>query len=577
MNVERTVYMYFREEYDKWLKSSLIDQETKNRLVQLDDRTIEDSFYKSLSFGTGGLRGIIGDGCNRMNLYTVRRATQGLSDYLLDQIENASTQGVAIAYDSRNYSKEFALEAALTLCENGIKAYLFESIRTTPELSFAVRYLNCAAGIVITASHNPKEYNGYKVYGADGGQITLEAANQIINRIDAVDLLTCNRELRPVEAQEKGLLVSLGEEIDTAYISAVKSLTFGNYNRDINVMYTPLHGTGLMPIQRCLSELGYTNISVLASQAIADGNFPTVKSPNPEEANALKLAIDEAERIGADLVLGTDPDCDRVGVAIKLGNGKFTLLTGNQIGALLIHYLLTSGRTIPINGAVVKTIVTSELGAKIAAANGLKVFDTLTGFKYIGEKISEFESTEDYEFVFGYEESYGYLTGTFVRDKDAVIATVLIVEMAAYYSEKGYNLEAVLNDIYKQYGYYKESLHSITLPGIEGQKQITKIMSIFNDTSKITKLVNNVQCIEDYDHQIKTDVITNLVTSIDLPQSDVLKFILSDGSWFAVRPSGTEPKIKLYFSVNGESDAIVMNKLSSLEELVLSVIKGDAK
>ncbi len=558
--------MNFREEYAKWLNSSMIDQETKNRLEKLDEKMTEDCFYKNLSFGTGGLRGIIGDGSNRMNLYTIRKATQGLANYLVEHYPSAKVKGVAIAYDSRNFSKEFALETALTLAANGIKAYLFESIRTTPELSFTVRHLNCVAGIVITASHNPKEYNGYKVYGADGGQITLEAANEIITKIDKLDLLECNKVISLNEAEKDELLVWIGKPVDDVYIEKVKQLAFNAVNKDIKVMYTPLHGTGLMPIKRCLTELGYTNISILSKQAEADGNFPTVKSPNPEEAEALKLAIEEAKALGIDLVLGTDPDCDRIGVAIRNKMGEFELLTGNQIGALLIHYLLTSGREIPKNGALIKTVVTSELGAKIASAHGLTVFNTLTGFKYIGEKIGIFESNKDYEFIFGYEESYGYLAGTFVRDKDAVIASVLIVEMAAYYSSKGYNLAEVLNDIYLQYGYYKESLKTITLPGIEGQQKISEMMAIFRDSEKISKIIADLCWIEDYEQQIKTNPVSQEKIAIALPQSDVLKFILEDQSWFAVRPSGTEPKLKFYFSANGKTADAAEQRLNFIEK-----------
>lgn len=565
--------MDYRKEYAKWLNSTMIDQETKNRLGELDEKTIEDSFYKDLSFGTGGLRGIIGDGSNRMNLYTIRRATQGLCNYLIEQYASAKEQGVAIAYDSRNYSKEFALETALTLSANGIKAYLFESIRTTPELSFTVRHLSCAAGIVITASHNPKEYNGYKVYGSDGGQITLEAANQIISKISEVDLLECSLSLSKEVAEQEGLLVWIGQAIDDAYIEKVKQLAVSPANKNIKVMYTPLHGTGLMPIQRCLTELGYNHISVLAQQAEADGNFPTVKSPNPEEAEALKLAIEEAKTLGIDLVLGTDPDCDRVGVAIKNAYGEFELLTGNQIGALLIHYLLTSNREIPKNGALIKTIVTSELGAKIARTHGLTVFDTLTGFKYIGEKIGEFESTQDYEFVFGYEESYGYLAGTFVRDKDAVIASMLIVEMAAHYSSHGYNLAEVMNEIYNQYGYFKESLKTITLPGIEGQKKISEMMTTFRDSEKLSKLIGDLCWVEDYELQTKTNIESKETFPILLPQSDVLKFLLEDQSWFAVRPSGTEPKIKFYYSVNGKHAEEVEHRLNHLEKTIEQLLQ----
>lgn len=556
-------------QFELWLKSDCIDEETKNRIKLLPEKDRVECFYKQLEFGTGGLRGLIGDGTNRMNLYTVRQATKGLANYLLGIDKLATDKGVAIAYDSRNMSKEFAIEVALTLANSKIKAYLFDDLRTTPELSFSVRALGCAAGVVITASHNPKDYNGYKVYGPDGCQITSGYASGIMNTIKEVDILSYRHKLDVNEALDMNLITYIGEQIDREYICAVKSLSNPEVTPNVNLVYTPIHGTGLMPITRVLSELGYSNVFVLNSQKEPDGSFPTVESPNPEEESALSLAIEYAQEIGADIVLGTDPDCDRVGVAVKHENA-FRLLNGNQVGALLINYLLTSGRDIPKNSTVVKTIVTSDLGAMIAKKHGLLVVDTLTGFKYIGEKISEFEKSKTHNFIFGYEESYGYLAGTFVRDKDAVIATTLIAEMASYYKYKGQNLIQVLENIYLKYGYYKEYLKTITLNGIDGINKVKYLMEVFKDRKVLVNCFFNIVAIEDYELSTKFELGSNNEIEIELPKSDVVKVRFDNGSWLAVRPSGTEPKLKFYFSSVGKTES---ESYEILQDLIVSVDK----
>ena len=557
------------EKYKLWLESPLIDEINKKELEKLSEKEIEDSFYKTLEFGTGGLRGIIGIGPNRMNIYTVRHATQGLSNFL--KKSNKNEISAVIAYDSRNMSKEFALEAALTFADNGIKTFLFSDLRTTPELSFAVRHLGCDAGLVITASHNPKEYNGYKVYGSDGCQITTNFAKNITEEIRNINILDCQRNISKVEAIRNNKLVYIDKDIDESYIDNVKSLSNKNVKPNAKIVYTPIHGTGLMPIQRVLNDLGYDNLLFVKNQMTPDGNFPTVKSPNPEEKEALEQAIKLGYETNADIVIGTDPDCDRVGISVR-HKDIFHLLNGNQIGALLIYYMINSGRNIPNNAAVIKTIVTSELGANIAQKNGIKVFNTLTGFKYIGEMIGGFEKNQDYNFLFGYEESYGFLSGDFVRDKDAVIATLLIVEMTSYYKERNLTLIEVLDNIYEEYGYFIEKLKTITLAGIEGAKIISKIMNVFKDYELIKEKIKNVKYIEDYSQQIIIDINDYGEQKINLPKSDVIKCIMKDNSWIAVRPSGTEPKIKFYFSALGKTQKEASNILSDMVLTIDNII-----
>lgn len=565
--------MNYLENFKKWINSEVINEESRTELlaIQNNDVEIQERFYKNLEFGTGGLRGIIGAGTNRINIYTVRKVTQGLANFINKSRSNDSSS-VAIAYDSRHYSNIFAESAALVLAKNNIKAYVFDSLRPTPELSFAVRYLNCDAGIVITASHNPPEYNGYKVYGSDGGQITLDMANAIISEIDKLDIFedikTCSKE----EAINNSKLTYIGDDVDYEYLTKVVGLS-NNHKisqdvSDLKIVYTPLHGTGLMLIERALTMLGYKNMHIVPSQKEPDGNFPTVKSPNPEEKEALSEGIKLAESINADIVLGTDPDADRVGVAVRNKEGNYELLTGNQIGALITHYLVSGKKDINTEDVVIKTIVTSELGADIARSYGATIIDTLTGFKFIGEKIKEFEDKNDHNFLFGYEESYGYLAGTFVRDKDAVISSVLIVEMAAVYKSQGLSLLDAIDKIYQKYGYYSDALDSFTFKGIDGQDKINSVVDRFRNTNELRKGFSDISIIEDYKLQEKLILETNYTESIQIPSSNVIKIRLSDLSWFAVRPSGTEPKLKIYYSTIGKNEIDSKNKMISLRQMV---------
>jgi phosphoglucomutase len=569
---EGFIEMNYMNQFHKWLSSPVIDSNTKQELldIQQNHKEVEERFYRELSFGTGGLRGIIGAGTNRINNYVVRRAIQGVVNYLVSNNLNSENRSVVIAYDSRHYSDTFALEAALVLTANDFKAYLFDSLRPTPMLSFAVRYLNCCAGIVITASHNPPEYNGYKVYNSDGGQITLNMANKITEEIKKLDIFTDVRTIDKQEAITKKLLVYISQQVDEAYLSEVVNLSLRKDTavkaKDFRIVYTPLHGTGLMPVKKALELLDYQNVYIVKSQEKPDGNFPTVKSPNPEEREALSEGIKLAMDVDADIVLGTDPDCDRIGVAVKKNTKDYQVLTGNQIGALLTEYIVTSKNNISSRDAIIKTIVTSDLGAKIGKSYGATIFNTLTGFKFIGEKIKEFEESGEYDFLFGYEESYGYLAGTFVRDKDAVIASVLIVEMAAYYKQNGITLLEAMENIYEKYGYYYDFLESFTFKGSEGQKKINNIIKKFRKQELLLELFDDISTIEDYGLQTRKFVETGKIELIDLPKADVIKVFFKDGSWFAVRPSGTEPKLKIYCSTVGNSSDTskkVMNKLKS--------------
>ena len=519
--------------YEYWLT---FDEQTKNELEAITDKAeLEDRFYKELEFGTGGLRGIMGAGPNRMNKYTVAKATKGLADYLISSVEGEKS--VAVAYDSRNNSAFFADTAASVLAANGIKVYLFDTLMPTPVLSFAVRHHNCSAGIVITASHNPKEYNGYKVYDSKGCQLVPEYADKVIAFVNAVTDLK-SIEMMPLdEAKASGKLVYIGKETLDAFLSEVKKQSVYNEKSDLKIVYTPLHGTGNIPVRRILEG---KNISVVKSQELPDGNFSTVRSPNPEEKDALTLAIEQAKAEKADIVIGTDPDCDRVGVGVLHG-GDYVLLTGNQTGALLVDFVLKFKKDkMPANAAVVKTIVTSGLGAAIAEKHGAKIFQTLTGFKYIGEKICLWEESGENTFVFGYEESYGYLSGTHARDKDAVVASMLIAEMASYYKNNGMTLVDALNGIYSEYGYYYDCLETFVLKGKEGAEKIRSAMQAMRESGE--KLFDDLDKLLDYSKGID-----------GLPKENVLRFDFKDGSWAAARPSGTEPKLKLYFSVKGEN------------------------
>lgn len=551
--------MNFEESYKAWLQSSKIDEETKEELRGLTDtKEIEDRFYKNLEFGTGGLRGKIAAGTNRMNTYTVGKATQGLATYLVKNFENPSA---AIAYDSRNFSDVFAETAARVLAANGVKVYLFESLRPTPMLSFTVRYLKAQAGIVLTASHNPKEYNGYKVYGSDGGQVTDYAANEILGYINNIDLFNDVKMMSKEEALEKGFIEYIGEAVDTAYYEQVETLVVNKemvkaHASELNIIYTPIHGSGNIPVRSMLKRLGYTNVHVVKEQELPDGNFPTAPYPNPEAAQVFELAIEMAKEVPADLIFGTDPDCDRIGVVVKEDNGKYKVLTGNQVGVLLCEYMLNARKEAGVlskKDTLIKTIVTTEMAARVAESYDAQIMNVLTGFKYIGEKIEQFEQTGSNNFILGFEESYGYLSGGFVRDKDAVIASVLIAEMALYYKTQGKNLAQALHDLFEKYGYYQESLISITMEGKDGQEQIAAMIA--NLRENMPEAVGGVKVAvsEDYKLSKHVDYMANTSEVIDLPKSNVLKFVLEDKSWFVVRPSGTEPKVKIYASVVGGS------------------------
>ncbi|MDY2884046.1 MAG: phospho-sugar mutase [Romboutsia timonensis] len=552
----------YKKSYNEWMTNPYFDEETKQELkaIQDNDKEIEDRFYKELEFGTGGLRGVIGYGTNRINKYTVRKATFGLCNYILKKCgKEGQEKGVVIAYDSRHKSKEFCLEAAKTLAACGIKAYIYDSLRSTPQLSFSVRYLGCVAGIVITASHNPPEYNGYKVYWSDGGQVCPNIANEIIDEVNKVH----DYSKIPTTKLGDNLIKVLNKNIDEAFINEVKKqiINQGVINKvgdKIKIIYTPIHGTGNMPVREVLKQAGFKNVEVVKEQELPDSNFSTVEYPNPEEKAVFEIAIDMAKKSGADIILGTDPDCDRVGVVVKNNEGEYVVLNGNQVGSLLVDYVISNNKeniSNQVNPTIVKTIVTSELGAKIAKENGVDCIDTLTGFKFIGEKINEFEQNNDRTFVMGYEESYGYLVGTHARDKDGVVSSLLICEMAAYYYDKGMTLYEGLQEVYKKYGYYKEDLKSITLKGIDGMKQIQNIMDYFRN-STINAISNiKVNEVRDYKKGIN-----------NLPKSDVLKFILEDGSWIAIRPSGTEPKIKFYYGANGNDKKNVDYRLENIKE-----------
>lgn len=549
--------MDIHEKYEYWLT---FDDNTKNELESITDKKeIEDRFYKDLEFGTGGLRGIMGAGANRMNKYTVGKATKGLCEYLKNEF--SGEKSVVIAYDSRNNSKAFAECAAEVLCYNGIKTFLFEEIMPTPVLSFSVKYLNCNAGIVITASHNPKEYNGYKVYDKYGCQLVPKYADKVISYINNVKDIKSVKHMNLNMALSNGYLTYIGDEVLNSYISEVEKMDVYKEASDLKIVYTPLHGTGNIPVRKVLSDMSF-DVSVVKEQAVADGNFTTVRSPNPEEKDALNMALEQAKRANADLVIGTDPDCDRVGVVV-LHNGEYTLLTGNQTGALLVDfYLKFKKQSLNPKSTLVKTIVTNDLGAEIARKNGLNVVETLTGFKYIGDQITKYEKTGENEFLIGYEESYGYLVGTYARDKDAVIASMLICEMAAYYKKHKMTLVDALNVLYSEYGFYLDALDSFVLKGKDGASRIKNIMSYFR-ANKAT-VFPNITDVKDYSTGIG-----------DLPKSNVLKFFLKGGSWIAVRPSGTEPKLKMYYSVRGIDSSTCERSLQNIRTIINGIMGMD--
>jgi len=587
--------MNFELEYQKWLNNDNLATELKNELESMDEQEKEDAFYTNLEFGTGGMRGIMGSGTNRMNIFIIRKANVGFARYLLENVENAKERGVAIAYDSRNHSLEFAIESAKVLATHGIKAYVFEDVRPTPELSFAVRHLNCAGGIVITASHNPPEYNGYKIYDSSGCQILPDEGDKVIHGVNEVDDVFAIEVKDELELRAAGLIVTVGTEIDEAYLARVKDLQINADvdKQNLRVVFSPLHGTAGMLTRKLMADCGYENLHIVAEQAEPDGNFTTVNSPNPEDATAFEYAIKKGYEINADILLATDPDADRMGVAVKISGGEYVLhewtaaaasrptfksneeyvlLTGNQTGAVMVYYLLSQHQkkgTLPTKGRIFDTVVSSELVAKIARSYGLEAMSTLTGFKFIGEQIRLMEDTE-YEYVFGYEESYGSLVGDFVRDKDAIQAVLILSEAAAYYKAQGKTLCDVLDDIYAEFGFYQEDLINIALAGKEGSEKIQRLLNEFRVAPPTEVARLQVVTVEDY--QTSERVTSGKISKIDLPSANVLKYILEDGSWFALRPSGTEPKAKIYISVITDDKVATSERLDMIKKDILAKV-----
>ncbi|MDV2686226.1 phospho-sugar mutase [Alkalihalophilus lindianensis] len=578
--------MNWRARYEKWNNFFALETELKDALttIEEDEQALEDCFYKDLEFGTGGMRGEIGPGPNRMNTYTIRRAAEGLARYISAHGQEAKERGVAIAFDSRHKSPEFAKAAALTLGKHGIQTYLFHDLRPTPELSYAVRKLNAFGGIVVTASHNPPEYNGFKVYGPDGGQLPPGPADELVNYVNSIEDELTIEVADEMELKGQRLLQVISDEIDDAYNEELKSILvqpnlLKESGKDVKIVFTPLHGTANISVRRVLSEVGFPHVTVVAEQELPDPQFSTVTSPNPEEHAAFALAIEYGEKEGADLLLATDPDADRVGLAVKNNDGEYIVLTGNQTGALLLDYILSQKEkqgTLPANGIVMKTIVTSELGRTIAEHYGITALDTLTGFKFIGEKIGQFEQSGEHTFLFGYEESYGYLIGDFVRDKDAVQACLAAAELAAYYKSRNMSIYEGLLEMYEKYGYYQESLQSLTLKGKAGVEKINSIIASFREEPPIELNGNRVVYIEDYQSRESKDVSIAQASAIELPKSNVLKYKLEDGSWFCIRPSGTEPKVKFYFGVQRATHEESKQSLQALEQAVMNRVHANS-
>ena len=570
----------YKKKYEEWLNNPCFDEETKKELESIKDneKEIEDRFYKELEFGTAGLRGVIGAGSNRMNKYTVGRATQGLANFILK--EGTQEKGVAISYDSRHMSKEFSEEAALCLNANGIKTYIFDELRPVPELSFTVRQLKCTAGIMITASHNPPEYNGYKVYWDDGAQIIPPKDKQIIDEVNKTEFSQI-KKMNKEDAIKAGLYIEIGKEIDDKFVDTLKSLVLNpevikKVQDDIKIVYTPLHGAGNVPVQRVLKELGFTHVFVVPEQEKPDGDFPTVSYPNPEDKNAFKLALELAKKVDADVVLATDPDSDRLGVYSKDDNGEYIAYTGNMSALLIAEYELSQKKEkgiLPDNGAFITTIVSSDMAKAIAKAYGLKVFETLTGFKWIGEKIRQFEEQHTYSYQFGFEESYGCLIGDYARDKDGIAAVMALCEAACYYRAKGETLWDQMNNIYEKYGYYKETQVSIVLEGAEGAEKIQEMMSNMRNTSIEEIGKYKVLEFKDIDRDFVKNMVTGEESKSGLPKSNVLYYGLEDNSWCCVRPSGTEPKIKLYMGIKGKSEEDADQKLEELKNAMVAIVK----
>ena len=565
--------MTYQEAYQTWLDFADLPDYLREELVAMDEKTKEDAFYKNLEFGTAGMRGYIGAGTNRINIFVVRQATEGLAKLVESKGEEAKKRGVAIAYDSRHFSPEFAFESAQVLAAHGIKSYVFESLRPTPELSFAVRHYNAIAGIMVTASHNPKEFNGYKVYGEDGGQMPPADAAALTDYIRAIENPFAV-ELADLKAsKENGLITILGEETDVKYLEELKDLSINpdliaEYGKDMKIVYTPLHGTGEMLARRALAQAGFESVQVVEAQATPDPDFSTVASPNPESQAAFALAEELGREVDADVLLATDPDADRVGVEVRQADGSYWNLSGNQIGAIIAKYILEANKqagTLPANAALAKSIVSTELVTKIAESYGATMFNVLTGFKFIAEKIQEFEEKHNYTYMFGFEESFGYLIKPFVRDKDAIQAVLIVAEIAAYYRSRGMTLADGIDEIFKEYGYFAEKTISVTLSGKDGAEQIKAIMAKIRDNSPEQFNATDIAVFEDFALQTKTDKDGN-VEKLTTPPSDVLKYTLADDSWFAVRPSGTEPKIKFYIATVGETLAEAEEKIANIEK-----------
>ena len=572
--------MTYQDNFKKWLDYAELPDYLREDLNSMDEKTKEDAFYTNLEFGTAGMRGLIGAGTNRINIYVVRQATEGLARLIEEKGDEFKKRGVAIAYDSRHFSPEFAFESAAVLAKHGIKSYAFESLRPTPELSFAVRHLGTFAGIMITASHNPAPFNGYKVYGEDGGQMPPHDADALTDYIRAIENPFAI-EVADVEAEKaSGLIEVIGDAIDAEYLKEVKDVNINQklideYGKDMKIVYTPLHGTGEMLARRALAQAGFDSVKVVEAQAVADPDFSTVKSPNPESQAAFALAEELGRKVGADVLVATDPDADRVGVEVLQKDGSYLNLSGNQIGAIMAKYILEahkSAGTLPANAALCKSIVSTDLVTKIAESYGATMFNVLTGFKFIAEKIQEFEEKHNHTYMMGFEESFGYLIKPFVRDKDAIQAVLVVAELAAYYRSRGLTLADGIEEIYKEYGYFAEKTISVTLSGVDGAEQIKAIMAKFRDNAPKEFNATAISVTEDFKAQTST-AADGTVTALTTPPSDVLKYTLADGSWIAVRPSGTEPKIKFYIAVVGDSNEDAQEKIAAIEAEINAFIK----
>lgn len=572
--------MSYQENYQKWVDFVELPDYLRQDLENMDEKTKEDAFYTNLEFGTAGMRGLVGAGTNRINIYVVRQATEGLARLIESKGGNEKERGVAIAYDSRHFSPEFAFESAAVLAKHGIKSYVFESLRPTPELSFAVRHLNCFAGIMVTASHNPAPFNGYKVYGEDGGQMPPHDADALTTYIRAIENPFAV-EVADVETEKaSGLIEVIGEAVDIEYLKEVKDININpalieEFGKDMKIIYTPLHGTGEMLARRALAQAGFDSVQVVEAQATADPDFSTVTSPNPESQAAFALAEELGRQVGADVLVATDPDADRVGVEVLQKDGSYLNLSGNQIGAIMAKYILEAHKnagTLPENAALCKSIVSTDLVTKIAESYGATMFNVLTGFKFIAEKIQEFEEKHNHTYMMGFEESFGYLIKPFVRDKDAIQAVLVVAELAAYYRSRGLTLADGIEEIYKEYGYYAEKTISVTLSGVDGAEQIKAIMAKFRNNAPTEWNATAITVVEDFKAQTAT-VADGTVTNLTTPPSDVLKYTLADGSWIAVRPSGTEPKIKFYIAVVGETNEESQAKIANIEAEINAFVK----